>query len=169
MTVWGFMLNIFIVLKLLCPCSGSRSEESLPVTFVSEGARWHRKAVRKPSSKSYLSHCSTSPSVLKGRVYISEPPKLSKFCPSSRTMQSHLWHVLTSTEPEQVGCSSASYSFTYAQVELKMGSEKVMKPEVSACSSKGWTLRCVQVVLCTATLFQLYRIFGNYQVSLSRH
>lgn len=133
----GLIINIFIVLKLPHPWSGSRSDKSLPVPFVSEGARWQGKAVRKPSSKSYLSHCDISPPQLEGRVYISDPTKGSKFCPSPRTMQCH---ALTSTELEQVGCSSAGYSFTYAQVELKMGSEKVVKPEVSACSSKGWTL-----------------------------
>lgn len=84
-------------------------------------------------------------------------------------MQSHLWHVLTGTELEQVGCSSASYSFTYAPVELRMGWEKVMKLEVSVSGSDKWTACYVQVALCTTTSFQLYLVFGNCHVSLSRH
>lgn len=74
----GFILNDFIVLKLLCPWSGSRSEESLPATFVSGGARWHGKAVRKPSSESYLSHCGISPPLLEGRVYLDQWANESK-------------------------------------------------------------------------------------------
>lgn len=54
----------------------------------------------------------------------------------SRAVQSHLWHILTSTELEQAGHSPASYSFTYVQVEeLKMGSEDVKKSEGSTSGS----------------------------------
>lgn len=55
--------------------------------------------------------------------------------PFLKAMQSHLWRVLTRTEQEQVGCSSASYSLTYEQEEKGVGSEKLMKPDVSVSVS----------------------------------
>lgn len=61
--------------------------------------------------------------------------KVKSYGFSSRAVQSHLWHILTSAELEQAGHSPASYSFTYVQGELKMGSEDLKKSEDSTSGS----------------------------------